>query len=36
LSRDRSYAEQDSAKVAAELGQSAQVIANRLQGVTGG
>ena len=35
MSRDRSYAEQDSAKVAAELGQSAQVIANRVQGVTG-
>jgi hypothetical protein len=29
------YQEQDPAKVAAELGQSAQVIANRFQGVTG-
>ncbi len=30
------YPEQDPAKVAAELTQSAQVIANRFQGVTGG
>ena len=29
------YTEQDPAKVAAELGQSAQVIANHFQGVTG-